>query len=220
MPIPTLVLVGADKGGVGKTTVSRALIDFMQDQKQSIRAFDTEANGPVLKRFWPAAQVIDIASIPGQMEIFDGISEGTITVVDIRAGMLSPTLEALAVSGIMEDVKAKRVRLMVLHVIGPTVASVREIADLVTRLQGAEHVIVRNHDRADATFGVLIGTNLGDKKVLDIPNLDQTSAEAVDQADTTFLDFMANAQSRSLRGRVKTWLGLVFGQFGTLGLVG
>lgn len=219
MTIPTLVLVGADKGGVGKTTVARALIDFMQDQKQSVRAFDTEANGPVLKRFWPAATVIDIASIPGQMQIFDGVSEGTATIVDIRAGMLSPTLEALAVSGIMDDVKAKRVRLLVLHVIGPTVASVREIADLVTKLQGAEHVIVRNHDRADATFGVLTGVNLSNNRVLDIPNLDQTSAEAVDQADTTFADFMQNAESRSLRGRVKTWLGLVFGQFGTLGLV-
>ena len=25
---PTLILVGADKGGVGKTTVSRSLLDF------------------------------------------------------------------------------------------------------------------------------------------------------------------------------------------------
>lgn len=218
-PLPTLVLVGADKGGVGKTTVSRALIDFLQSQKVSVRAFDTESNGPVLKRFWPAAEVIDIASIPGQMTIFDGIAAGVITVVDIRAGMLSPTLEALAVSGIMEDVRAKRVRLIVLHIIGPTVASVREIADLVSKLQGAEHIIVRNHDRADATFGVLIGGNLTDKRVLDIPNLDQTSAEAVDQADVTFIEFMTNAVSRSLRGRVKTWLGLLFGQFGTLDLV-
>ena len=30
---PTLILVGADKGGVGKTTVSRALLDFFAQEE-------------------------------------------------------------------------------------------------------------------------------------------------------------------------------------------
>ena len=39
---PTLILVGADKGGVGKTTVSRALLDFFARKNVLTRAFDTE----------------------------------------------------------------------------------------------------------------------------------------------------------------------------------
>ena len=39
---PTLILVGADKGGVGKTTVSRALLDFFARKNILTRAFDTE----------------------------------------------------------------------------------------------------------------------------------------------------------------------------------
>ncbi len=39
---PLLILVGADKGGVGKTTTSRALLDFLARRNVLARAFDTE----------------------------------------------------------------------------------------------------------------------------------------------------------------------------------
>ena len=39
---PTLILIGADKGGVGKTTLSRALLDHVARKDISARAFDTE----------------------------------------------------------------------------------------------------------------------------------------------------------------------------------
>lgn len=38
----TLILVGADKGGVGKTTLARTIIDFMGAYPSSCRLFDTE----------------------------------------------------------------------------------------------------------------------------------------------------------------------------------
>ena len=39
---PTLIIVGADKGGVGKTTVSRTLLDYFSARNVQVRAFDTE----------------------------------------------------------------------------------------------------------------------------------------------------------------------------------
>ena len=39
---PTLIMVGADKGGVGKTTISRAILDFLARKNVLARAFDTE----------------------------------------------------------------------------------------------------------------------------------------------------------------------------------
>ena len=50
---PTLILVGADKGGVGKTTISRALLDFFARKNVLTRAFDTENPRGSLKRFYP-----------------------------------------------------------------------------------------------------------------------------------------------------------------------
>ena len=43
MAKPAVVLVGADKGGVGKTTVARTLLDYFGAHQTPTRAFDTEA---------------------------------------------------------------------------------------------------------------------------------------------------------------------------------
>ena len=51
MAKPVVVLVGADKGGVGKTTVSRTLLDYLTARKIPTRAFDTEWPKGTLKRF-------------------------------------------------------------------------------------------------------------------------------------------------------------------------
>lgn len=50
---PTLILVGADKGGVGKTTISRALLDYVARKNIMARAFDTENPRGTLHRFYP-----------------------------------------------------------------------------------------------------------------------------------------------------------------------
>jgi hypothetical protein len=42
MATPTVILIGADKGGVGKTTVARTLLDYFAAQEIPTRAFDTE----------------------------------------------------------------------------------------------------------------------------------------------------------------------------------
>ncbi len=43
MAKPAVIVVGADKGGVGKTTVSRTLLDYFTAHHVPTRAFDTES---------------------------------------------------------------------------------------------------------------------------------------------------------------------------------
>ena len=43
MARPAVILVGADKGGVGKTTISRTLLDYFSAHQIPTRAFDTES---------------------------------------------------------------------------------------------------------------------------------------------------------------------------------
>ncbi|MEA3024969.1 MAG: hypothetical protein QOF91_254, partial [Alphaproteobacteria bacterium] len=98
MAKPAVILVGADKGGVGKTTVSRALLDYFIAHNIPTRAFDTESPKGTLKRFHPdVTEVVDMHSTADQMKIFDTLSsaDARLTVIDIRAGLLSTTLRAL-----------------------------------------------------------------------------------------------------------------------------
>jgi hypothetical protein len=50
---PAVILIGADKGGVGKTTVARTLLDYFAHHRLGARAFDTEVPRGTLKRFHP-----------------------------------------------------------------------------------------------------------------------------------------------------------------------
>ena len=86
MAKPTVIVVGADKGGVGKTTVARTLLDYFTAHQVATRAFDTEAPKGTLKRFHPdISEVVDVTTVPDQMRIFDTVSDLSVTVIDVRA---------------------------------------------------------------------------------------------------------------------------------------
>ena len=75
MAKPVVILVGADKGGVGKTTVTRALLDYFIAHNVPTRAFDTEAPKGTLSRFHPdITDVVDVSSTADQMKIFDTLA--------------------------------------------------------------------------------------------------------------------------------------------------
>ena len=108
MTKPAVVLIGADKGGVGKTTVARTLLDYFADRQVSARAFDTEVPRGTLKRFHSGVtDVVDINHIPDQMRIFDTVNstDASVSLIDVRAGLLSPTLRALRDIGFIEAAK-------------------------------------------------------------------------------------------------------------------
>ena len=98
MAKPVVILVGADKGGVGKTTVTRTLLDYFVAHNVPTRAFDTESPRGTLKRFHPdITEVVDVSTIADQMKIFDTLGDALakVTVIDVRAGLLSTVLRAL-----------------------------------------------------------------------------------------------------------------------------
>lgn len=220
MGLPLVVIVGADKGGVGKTTISRALLDYFQAQGMDARAFDTETPVGVLKRFFPAkTEIVDLTHSDGQMQVFDTLSRNAVTVVDVRAGLLTPTLTLLAEVGLLDMVRDSKINLAVLHVIGSTIASLNEIKSTAAAIAGAKHFIVTNHTN-DAEFFKGIDTAAKDalntSPVIDIPKLDERATEHVEAASLPFKAF-ADDESKSLimRGKVRHWLGLVFKQFDT-----
>src|SRR6478736_8604094 len=105
MAKPAVILVGADKGGVGKTTVARTLIDYFGAHQTPTRAFDTESPRGTLKRFHPElTEVVDMTLIADQLKIFDTLNsvDASVTLIDVRAGLMSPTLKALRDIGFID----------------------------------------------------------------------------------------------------------------------
>jgi hypothetical protein len=200
---PVVYIVGADKGGVGKTTIARTLMDYFESNGIEHRAFDTETPNGVLKRFFPdKTQIVDLADSEGHMQIFDTLG-AAITVIDIRAGLLSPTLKLLNEIGFLDPAKC---RIVVLHVLGNSQASIGEVKSITESIASSRYVAIANHV-TETKFAFPAGA-------LDIPMLNARASESVDAASMSFMSYInSDGASSVLRGYVKFWLGLVFQQF-------
>jgi hypothetical protein len=230
MAKPVVILVGADKGGVGKTTVTRTLLDYFVAHNVPTRAFDTESPRGTLKRFHPdATEVVDVTAVPDQMKIFDtlGNADAKITVIDVRAGLLSTTLRALRDIGFLEIVKKGQVTFAVFHILGPSIASLDEIAETAAFVGDARYFLVKNHVNNTPFFEWDPATydsyfhKIKDAVEINIPHLNEMACEQVELASVPFLTFVANkgptgdaaSYSFVLRGYVRHWLGNVWAEY-------
>ena len=232
--MPAVILVGADKGGVGKTTVMRTLLDYFIAREVPIRAFDTEAPKGTLKRFHPdVTDVVDVTRIPHQMQIFDTVSESAVTLVDVRAGLLSPTLTALRDIGFIDAAKKGQFSLSVFHVVGPSIASLDEIVETSNFTKDVHYFLVKNFinnthffEWDQATYDSYFKRINGAVELV-IPKLNEMACEQVELASVPFRTFIANKKETGesasysfvLRGYVRHWLGQVWSEYDRIKLV-
>ena len=233
MAKPAVIIVGADKGGVGKTTVSRTLLDYFSARRVQTRAFDTESPRGTLKRFHPEiTSIVDLNQVPDQMKIFDTLNESQITIIDVRAGLLSPTLKSLRDIGFIDAARKNQVTLAVFHILGPSIASLNEIAETSGFLSDSKYFLVKNFinnthffEWDQATYDSYVH-KVKNAVELTIPKLNEMACEQVELASVPFLTFIGNkgpqgeaaSYSFVLRGYVRHWLGYVWGEYDRIAL--
>jgi hypothetical protein len=198
------------------------------------RAFDTEFPRGVLNRFHPdIAEVVDVTAASDQMKIFDTINAAEATVIDVRAGLLSATLTALRDIGFIDAAKNGDYTFIVFHILGPSIASLEEIAEAAGYLTGSHHVLVKNLINNSTFFEWDPNTyNSYFKKIrnareLTVPRLNELAFEQVELTSVPFASFMANqsaegkppAYSFVLRGYVRHWQNQVWSEYDRIGLL-
>jgi hypothetical protein len=226
----TVILVGADKGGVGKTTVTRVLLDYFIAHGVPARAFDTESPRGTLRRFFPEiTEVVDMTAVPDQMKIFDtmGGPDNRVTVIDIRAGLLSTTLRSLREIGFIEATKKAQITFAVFHILGPSITSLDEIAETAGYAADGHYFLVKNFINNTSFFEWDPATyqsyfrKIRNAVELTIPKLDEMACEQVELASVPYFTFVSNRTVRGeqaqysfvLRGYVRHWLGQVWSEF-------
>jgi hypothetical protein len=185
------------------------------------RAFDTETPKGTLKRFHrDVSEVVDATAVADQMRIIDTLSttDATVTVVDVRAGLMSPTLHALRDISFLEAVKKG---------LGSSIASLNEIEETSPFTTDAEYFLVKNFINNTNFFEWDQATHasyfkkLKDAVVIEIPKLNEMAYEQVELASVPFLTFVANKDTKAetanysfvLRGYVRHWLGNVWAEY-------
>jgi len=236
MAKPAVIVVGADKGGVGKTTVSRTLLDYFNANNVQTRAFDTESPRGTLKRFHPEiTEIVDMTVTADQMKIFDTLNtvSPSVTVIDVRAGLLSPALASLRDIGFLDAARAGQITFAVFHILGPSIASLDEIAETAAYLGDAKYIMVKNFINNTHFFEWDEATHASyfkrvpDAVEITIPKLVEMATEQVELASVPFATFAANKKQSGdpasysfvLRGYVRHWLDNVWSEFDRIGIL-
>ncbi|MDE2101684.1 MAG: hypothetical protein KGL39_30845 [Patescibacteria group bacterium] len=215
----SLILVAANKGGVGKTTTARLLVDYLQADQNRMPVFDGQAPGGSLRRFYPAAELSALDTTAGRMRLLDSLGDRP-TLADLPAGLLSETLQFFHDVGFLDDVRKGTATLSVVHVIGPSVDSLGEAAEIAARLaEGGDHYLVKNCV-TDERFEWSVGAHgqalarIAPKGMAEIAHLDGTAREAADVAGGTFTAFIVDeGRSYVLRRLVQKWWRDAFSSF-------
>ena len=173
--------------------------------------------------------MVDVTSVADQMRIFDTLvsSEAAVTVLDVRAGLLSTTLRALRDIGFLEAAKRGQITLAVFHILGPSIASLDEIADIAPFVADGKYFLVKNFINNTNFFGWDQATynsyfkKINDAVEITIPKLNEMAFEQVEVAAVPFVTFIANKSASGepssysfvLRGYVRHWLGNVWAEY-------
>jgi hypothetical protein len=227
---PALILVGADKGGVGKTTVSRILLDYFAERGIPTRAFDTEAPRGTLRRFYPdITEVVDMAHTSDQMRIFDTLEadEAKVSLVDIRAGQLRMLIAKMREIGFLDAARRGQFHFILVHILGSSVASLEEIADVAPNAPDEHYYVVKNpvgeasyFEWDPATYRHYFDQVRGAKEI-SVPKLNELAYSAIDLAGAKFSEFAYDeVQSFVLRGYVRNWLQNIGAQFDNAEMAG
>jgi hypothetical protein len=150
-----------------------------------------------------------------------------VTVIDVRAGLLSPTLRALRDIGFLDSVKKGQITFAVFHILGSSIASLNEIEETAPFTADAKYFLVKNYVNNTSFFEwdqathVAYFKKLKDAVEITIPKLNEMAYEQVEVASVPFLTFVANKLPKGdaanysfvLRGYVRHWLGNVWAEY-------
>ncbi|MBV8565964.1 MAG: hypothetical protein JO163_20570 [Methylobacteriaceae bacterium] len=233
---PAIILVGADKGGVGKTTVTRALLDYLAANNVFTRAFDTESPRGTLARFHPiGTEVVDVSLTTDQMRIIDTLAtaDTKVSIVDARAGSFLPTLRRFHEMGFLDAAQEGHFTFVVFHILGPSISSLNEIGEAAEYLDDAYYFLTKNFINETSFFEWDPATyksyfrKIKHAVEVTIPKLDEHAYEQVEVAGVPFSSFVTNKNADGepaqfsfvLRGYVRNWFRQITAEFDRIRLL-
>ena len=142
------------------------------------------------------------------MRIFDTLSttDASVTVIDVRAGLLSPTLRALRDIGFLDAVKKGQITFAVFHILGSSIASLNEIEETSAFTADAKYFLVKNFINNTSFFEWDQATHasyfkkLKDAVEITIPKLNEMAYEQV-EARLRAVPHLRRQQGPEGRGR-------------------
>jgi hypothetical protein len=225
--------IGGEKGGVGKSLLSRLMAQYFIDHGVPFSAFDSDRSHSTLSRFYGDYVKPVVAET---YESLDRIVETAIeqpgrrVLVDLAAQTHEPLVKWMDESGVLDLADVSGITVQYWHVMD----SGRDSAELLRRLldrfgQRLHYVIVRNQLRGDdfsilERSGQLVRARGLGAKVMDLKRLHDSISQKIDARNVSFWS-AKNSQaidgaSLSLmeRQRLRLWLSHAYSGISAIGV--
>ena len=240
MNVPTLEskavskvhLIGGEKGGVGKSMVSRLLAQYFIDHDIPFLGFDTDRSHGSLMRFYAgyASPVL-----VDRYETLDAIIESSIdqpgrrVLVDLAAQTHEPLTKWMDESGVLDLADVSGLAIHYWHVMDAGRDSVDLLKKLLDRFgHRLRYVLVRNQLRGD-DFSLLAQSGELERalglgaKLVNIKHLHDPVMQKIDAGNSSFWAAKNGGQGGVKLGlmerqRLKLWLGHAYGEIGAAGV--
>ncbi|MEY4757390.1 MAG: hypothetical protein RJA34_2288 [Pseudomonadota bacterium] len=228
-PLSKIHLIGGEKGGVGKSMVSRLLAQYLIDQQMPFTGFDTDRSHGALLRFYAGyASPVLIDSYEALDHLIEAaVAEpGTRVLVDLAAQTHEPLAKWMDESGVVDLAQEAGFSLNYWHVMDPGRDSVDLLARLLDRF-GAQlnYTLVRNQLRGEAftqleQSGQLERALALGAKVISIKHLHDPIAQKIDACNSSFWAAKAGGGVDGAglglmeRQRLKMWLQHAYAELG------
>ena len=220
--------VGGEKGGVGKSVVSRLLAQWFIDRSIPFAAVDGDlSHGALVRMYADYSQPVDLTNPESADQIVDrALGADRRVLIDLPAQSIRTLWAWLSDANVFAFAKEAGIRMSFWHVSDGGFASVNEI-ERALELFGDrfEHKVVKNLGRSknftqwDESNAKRRLDQLGGRTI-EVPELDGQSMYKVDRLGSSFWGAIHSTGENSLkpleRQRVRLWLERSYLQLETL----
>lgn len=226
-------LIGGEKGGVGKSVMSRVLAQYCIDHRIPLQGFDSDRSHGSFMRFYAAfAQHVGLEDFESLDRLAEVALQGenTQVIVDLAAQSSSSLREWMDDTGVLELLHESNVAVNCWHMLDDGRDSLDMLHRLLSDFQDqVKYVIVLNYGRG-ARFDAFHASDAKSRalelgaKIIELPKLHEGSMRQVDHSNSSFWAAThASDDGQQLLGildrqRVKVWLKKIYTELDTLHL--
>jgi hypothetical protein len=220
MPQQTqLYIVASQHPRVGKTLISRLLIEFFRLSGRPLVGYDLDPREPRLAGHFPnLAWTVDIAETPGQMALFDRLigDNWRTTVIDLGYGLFEQFFAVMAEIGFEKEARRQLIEPIVLFITDSAPSTARSYAELRRRLPQTTFVPVHNEAASFMFIQRDFPPTRPEYGVIRIPRLSPVVRGVIDRPGFSFGAYMEKQPGGP--NEVHTWIGNIFAEFRNLEL--
>ena len=225
--------IGGEKGGVGKSVMSRVFAQYCIDRNLPFRGFDSDrSHGSFMRFYQDFTQHVALEDFQSLDHLAEAalLGDGVQVLVDLAAQSSSSLRGWLDDTGVLELFRETGVMVNCWHILDDGKDSLEMLGRLLEDFKTeARYVIVLNHGRGarfdafHASPQKLRAQELG-AKILELPKLHEGSMRQVDHSNSSFWAAIhASEDGVQLLGildrqRVKVWLRKIYSELDSLGL--